>query len=186
VNLKAWVLEHRGELIAALLTLARAWYAAGRPKSALKPLGSYEAWSVIVGGILEYVGQTGFLGNADELYREADSESLQWEAFLTTLDEVFYGEAFTVAKIVAKLKETTLSGQRSDSASKLREAVPDYIAEGLDRDGFIQKRVGLSFARRIDQRFGKSQVHLKKGTMANGIQQWRVVLPSNGKEEDPG
>jgi hypothetical protein len=30
-DLKSWAKEHRGELLAALLTLVRAWYGAGKP-----------------------------------------------------------------------------------------------------------------------------------------------------------
>src|SRR4029450_8876687 len=41
-NLKAWAIEHRGELLAALLTLSRAWYAAGCKKPSVKPLGSFD------------------------------------------------------------------------------------------------------------------------------------------------
>ena len=61
-NLEEWVPAHRGELIASLLTMARAWYAAGRP-SPQKPLprmGSFQSWVEVVGGILHFVGLTNF------------------------------------------------------------------------------------------------------------------------------
>ncbi|MDP9382592.1 MAG: hypothetical protein M3Q29_21125, partial [Chloroflexota bacterium] len=44
-QLLPWVAAHRGELLAALLTLARAWYAAGRPEADTPVIGSYEEWS---------------------------------------------------------------------------------------------------------------------------------------------
>src|SRR3974377_629194 len=44
-HLKEYVLKHRGELLAALLTLARAWFVAGRPEPNLTPVGSFEDWS---------------------------------------------------------------------------------------------------------------------------------------------
>ena len=52
-DLKSWTKEHRGELLAALLTLVRAWYKAGKPKPKTKPLGSYERWTITAGGILQ-------------------------------------------------------------------------------------------------------------------------------------
>jgi hypothetical protein len=184
-DLKAWTSEHRGDLLAALLVLARAWYAAGRPKPDRKPLGSYEAWSTTVGGILQHADLKGFLGNADELYQEADSEAVQWEAFLETLDEVFYSEPFTVAQIFEKLKTTTWNGNGNCTptaeATKLREGLPDFIAEGVNRDGFFHRRTGRCLAQRVDQRFGRSQVHLKRDTLAHGTQQWRVVRPESGQ-----
>jgi hypothetical protein len=45
---------HRGEIIAALLTLVRAWYDAGQPpmKEPIK-MGSFQTWVNIIGGILD-------------------------------------------------------------------------------------------------------------------------------------
>jgi hypothetical protein len=110
-NLKAWVFEHRGELLGALLTLARAWFVGGCPKPRLKSLGSFEAWSRTVGGILEFVGVTGFMANAAAMYEEADDESRQWEGFLKVLYDVlydvFYNDPFTVADIAEKLSGKT-------------------------------------------------------------------------------
>ena len=50
-----WVASHRGELLAALLTLARTWFAAGCPRAKLTVVGGYEEWSQMVGGILAHV-----------------------------------------------------------------------------------------------------------------------------------
>jgi hypothetical protein len=181
-DLKAWTSAHRGDLLAALLTLARAWYVAGGTKPDIAPLGSYEAWSTTVGGILKHAGLRDFLGNANELYQEADSEAVQWEAFLETLNEVFNSKPFTVAKIFEMLKATTWNDNGDSTpapeAQKLREALPDFLAESLNRDGFFQRRAGKCFAERVDKRYGKSQVHLKRDTISHGCQQWRVVRPN--------
>jgi hypothetical protein len=81
-RLKQYIQRHRGELLAALLTLARAWFVAGRPEPSLTPVGSFEDWSVIIGGILQHAGIAGFLANSDQLYAQADSDTVQWEVFL--------------------------------------------------------------------------------------------------------
>ncbi len=183
-DLKKWTLENRGQLLAALLTLARAWYAAGQPAPKLKPLGSYEAWSITVGGILEHAGVEGFLDNAGALYDEADVDSTQWENFLHALDDVFYGEPFTVAQIMEAIKEKVWNANAAGGkgameptprATKLRAALPDSLAEAADRDGFFQRRTGKCFAERIDRRFGSSQIHLKRDPLLHGYQNWRVV-----------
>ncbi len=133
-DLRAWAAEHRGELLAALLTLAHAWYVAGRPPSKAPLLGSYESWSTTIGGVLAHAGVEGFLGNADDLYQEADADAVQWGAFLQTLHEVFCGETFTVAQVVEKLKAKAWDESRhicelTESAAKLKGALPDYLAE---------------------------------------------------------
>ena len=185
-DLKQWTAQHRGELLGSVLTLARAWYAAGKPAPHLTPLGSYESWSVTVGGILEYAGIGGFLGNAEALYEEADVESIQWENFLLTLNEEFYSEPFTVAGIVETLKLKTWDSETRESmpterSAALRAALPDYIGECIDREGSFQRRTGKCFSERVDRRFGESQVHLKRDTLSHGYQQWRIVLPGGSK-----
>jgi hypothetical protein len=42
------VRKHRGRLVAAALTLVRAYHVAGCPAGNLKPFGGYEAWSAVV------------------------------------------------------------------------------------------------------------------------------------------
>ena len=72
-NLLAWVWQNRARLVAACLTLGRAWVAAGRPQHR-KTIGSFEGWAEVMGGILEVAGVPGFLGNLKEMYERADAE----------------------------------------------------------------------------------------------------------------
>jgi hypothetical protein len=81
-DLPAWVREHRGELVWAALSLIRAWLVAGKPAPRVKPLGTFEQWTRVVGGILENAGITGFLDNAIEFYELADAEGAAWRAFV--------------------------------------------------------------------------------------------------------
>ncbi|GAI05282.1 unnamed protein product, partial [marine sediment metagenome] len=60
-----------------------------------------------IGGILAYAGFTGFLGNLDFMYQQADVETPQWEEFLAAWLEVFGSEPIlieTIAKSLAKRK----------------------------------------------------------------------------------
>jgi hypothetical protein len=179
-DLKAWTKRYRGELLAALLTLARAWYVAGKPKPKRPPLGSYEAWSTTVGGILEYAGIGGFMGNAEEFYEEADTESVEWESFLLTLADVFYGEPFTVAQIAEKLKETTWNdhtkrNEPSGAGARLHESMPGFLAEMADKGGSFRNRAGKRFSAMVGTRFGKSEVYLDRGQVIHSAQSWIVT-----------
>jgi primase-polymerase (primpol)-like protein len=181
-DLKEWTTEHRGELLSALLTLARAWYVAGKPKPKIKPIGSFEKWTTTVGGILEFAGVKGFMENAPAMYEDADDESREWEEFLLVLHEIFYGEAFTVAEIVEKLNSKTSAAETYSSeptahATELKAVLPGFLAEALGRDGFFQKRLGKAFAAKGDRRFGSSGVYLKRGKLQTGRLQWEIIIP---------
>jgi len=178
-NLRAWVIERRGDLIAALLTIARYWYVQGRPDpKALRPLGSFERWCSTVGGMLELAGVEGFLGNADTMFEQADPEAVQWESFLLTLADLFDGEPFRVMDVVERL-EARLAVPDLET-KRLREALPDFLADAADRaGGFFQRRLGRCFAERVGRRFGESQVFLERADEDRKakVQRWRVVKP---------
>jgi len=81
-DLRAWVATHRSELVWAALTMVQTWLAKGQPAPACKPLGSYERWSHVLGGVLETADIPGFLMNLDEFYETADSEGTMWRQFI--------------------------------------------------------------------------------------------------------
>lgn len=91
-DLLGWIRDQRARLVWATLTLAQAWIAAGCPKPTTNPLGSFESWSTVIGGILEYVGIDGFLADRDRLYAHADSESNHWREFVAAWWERFKDE----------------------------------------------------------------------------------------------
>ncbi len=180
-NLRAWAMEHRGELIAALLTIARYWYVQGRPEpKTARPLGSFESWCNTVGGMLALAGVEGFLGNADAMFEQADSEAVQWESFLLTLADLFDGEPFRVTDVVERLEARALAIPNAGESKRLREALPDFLAEAADRTGgFFQRRLGKCFAERVGRRFGESQVFLERADEDRKakVQRWRVLKP---------
>lgn len=61
-DLLHYVSEHRTELVAAALTMVRAWIVAGRPQACVKPFGSFERWAASVASILKFCGVDGFGG----------------------------------------------------------------------------------------------------------------------------
>jgi len=80
-ELPGWAHEHQADLVWALLTITRSWLAAGRRPWSGVPLGSLESWCRTIGGILENVGLTGFLGNLEAFRAESDEESIAWSTF---------------------------------------------------------------------------------------------------------
>lgn len=51
-----WTKSNRPRLVSALLTIARAWWVAGRPRMGIRALGGFEAWSYTVPSMLTWAG----------------------------------------------------------------------------------------------------------------------------------
>jgi hypothetical protein len=182
-RLKQYVLAHRGELLAALLALARSWFVAGCPLPDVTPVGSFEDWTTIVGGILQHAGVEGFLANSSQLYTQADAESIQWEAFLKALDAAFYREAFTVAQVWERMNSKTYNADThqmalTERAEELRAALPGYIAQAMDREGFFKQRLGFAFSERVGRRYGDAQFRIERddNDLHGKVARWKVVM----------
>jgi hypothetical protein len=83
-DLLRWVREERGRLIAACLTLARAWVLKGRPCGSEvlgTTFGSYPSWLDVIGGVLAVAGIEGLLENRDKLADQGDDELGPWRFF---------------------------------------------------------------------------------------------------------
>lgn len=175
-DLLGWVSEHRGALIAAALTLARAWYVAGCPLANTPKIGGFGEWVRVVGGVLAVAGVPGFLGNLIEMYEAADDEGPQWEAFLLGLLERFGNEPVTVGEICEKIA----------GDSSLVELVPDIFESPLDKNGNIttsfKKRLGRAFSSRAGTRFGDANVRLEKShpDTDKKVLRWRLVSDVTG------
>ncbi len=77
-DLGAWVKENRAKIQGACIAIIQGWIAKGMPKFSGKPIGSFQNWSNIVGGIVESVGVEGFLANRDEMFEQGDVDSEAW------------------------------------------------------------------------------------------------------------
>jgi hypothetical protein len=162
-NLRAWTQSNRGRLLAAILTLARAWFAAGCPEPSTPILGSFEEWCRIAGGILEFAGVSGFLGNLDELYRQSDPTVAAWEVFLADLFKQMPVSGFKVADAFARIRDD----------SKLRSIVPEDLGD-LDPIASFQRRLGKALRKRVGRRYGASGVHLVRAGTHQGAVIWVV------------
>jgi primase/DNA polymerase family protein/DNA primase RepB-like protein len=154
-DLRAFVEQERPALIVAVLTLVQGWLQAGRPQPAAKPLGAFESWSTIVGGIVEFAGYPHFLGNALEFYEAADSEGQIWRLFVSSWWDTYR--------------------DRTVSAKDLFD-----IAVGLDGFSFGRASseqgqrtvLGHSLKKHRDQIVGDFRIELA-GTYGSGAQ-WRL------------
>jgi hypothetical protein len=171
-KLAEWVAEHRGELVAAMLTLVRAWYAAGRPSAATTTLGGFEEWCETIGGVLALAGVSGFLENLPELYEVADEESAEWESFLRALEGKYSRGTFTTATVVNDL---------ASHQSPLLESLPGDLADtwhGFQPQTSFNRRLGKALAMRTERRYGPDQHRIEHVRQERSAQVWRVVSDS--------
>jgi hypothetical protein len=145
-NLEAWTWQHRGELLAAILTVSRGWVVAGRPSAAVRS-DDYAPWVGGLRGLLGWAGFPGvFGGSSSEVAVSSDDE--EWHTFLVELHSVFGPEPFTVKELVGELRDPFLGG-RIDAA-----ALPGDLAEKWShirdgRDGGFRKSLGWWLKNRL-------------------------------------
>jgi hypothetical protein len=102
-NLLQWVDDNRTRLIWAGHTLIQAWIAAGKPEPSCRRLGSYEDWTRVIGGILEYAGIEGFLANRLDFQKAEESENEKWQKLTVAwaasfgINEVRSGDLYPLA-----------------------------------------------------------------------------------------
>lgn len=104
-----WVKKNRGELIWSALVLAKAWIKAGCPKpTQIKPLASFEEYSRVIGGILEFAGVQGFLANADDFYETSDLEGINLRLFVRKWWEEFGPKPVGVSEIYRLITDSDI------------------------------------------------------------------------------
>ena len=165
-DLLSWAEAERGRLLAALLTLARSWCAAGRPLAAdTVTLGGFQAWADVLGGILAHAGVPGFLCNLETLYETADEEASEWEAFLGVWYETHSENALTVATLADEIA----------SGSALRDTLPARLASTLDRPASFRRSLGKALSKREGTRFGDRDLRVERAGKDSRVVSWRVT-----------
>ncbi len=105
-NLEGWVTEHRGELLAALLTLVRAWVVAGRPTRARRGSDGYARWVEMVDGILHFAGIPGTFDDPNAAPEPIGRDDDEWATFLAAIHREFGDHAWTARDVLAKVNTT--------------------------------------------------------------------------------
>lgn len=165
-NLTLWVSENRGRLLSALLTLCRAWYAAECPAYPAPAFGSFETWTRTVGGILAHAGVTGFLENKDRLWEQSDTESTEWEVFLSSWLELYGSTPVTPKELVRNI----------EAEEGIAEAVPVSISDAVHGKGDSCSRIGYQFRARLGKRYGPRGLRLERGPRKGAGITWTVAI----------
>jgi hypothetical protein len=186
-NLPVWTRDHRGDLIAALLTLVSAWVAAGRPTRDARGSDSFAQWIETIDGILYVAGVQESFDAPETVSRTTGTDDDEWAEFLTGIRAVFgdgEGNAWTVRELLSKL-DTPLDGSRqpsypmssSHSATTLRDVLPSALAQIEHKPGF-SKSVGKWLANRDKRWAGRLSACEARGLDRTNAKRWYIKTPS--------
>lgn len=172
-ELEKWVTENRGKILAAILTMARAWIVAGKPlPEDLPRLGGYESWVRVIGGILSYAGIKGFLGNLSEMYERNDVETPLWTAFVAGWYDRFHDREITGSELLRAISE-------SQDFETLLPIDPPHRDKktGVVDDGGFTRKLGKALAARKGRIYpggDGGDYHLIAGKTKQRAQLWQV------------
>jgi putative DNA primase/helicase len=168
-DLKAWVRENRSEILGALLTIGRYWFVKRKPTPANMPvMGSFEAWSKTLAGVLDAAGVEGFLENSKALYEKAISHTGLWAAFLEVWHEKYGSTGVTAAQVADDLQGTGSPG--------FREVLPDEFSL-VDEN--LSRKLGRAFGNHEGVRYGAEGFHLAKVGERKRAAIWSVYKTSD-------
>jgi len=184
-DLLGWVADSRGKLLGAILTLARNWFARGKPRWTGRPPGSFESWARTVGGILQAAGIEGFLGNADKMFDTVVEGVGEWEGFLALWHDTLGETGITSKRLVELLDGPQLrvdpDSKDEDTGADLREVLPTELALALAEGGsLVSRKFGEAFAKKENVRHGRSGYRIVRNGEYKRSVLWSVVA------DDPG
>lgn len=159
-DIETHVAENRPRYLANILTLARAWFAAGQPAPSIKPLGSFTRWSIVIGGILQHVGVEGFMDNAEAAWDEGDGEVTDMTSLLQTIRE-WRGGCSTPAFKVSELAEKFEPGLQ-DRGRWLDLLPPEWTAAADGRGAALNRKIGDTFRAIAGRRWDEHGLRIVK------------------------
>ncbi len=117
-DLRPWLRQHASTLVAALVTLVRAWVAAGAPQVRVRK-GDYSGWASLIAGLLDFLGVEGWLADRHEA-RDQDDELQEWALFLEMWHQTYKSEPLATGALIKGLPlHVPRKGDEPPSANQL-------------------------------------------------------------------
>lgn len=163
-DLKAHVAARRNELIAAALTILRAYHVAGRPPQRLAPWGGFDDWSSLIRSALVWLGEADPCASRQHVI-EDDPDREQAEALLTAWHRAFDTRAVQIADVI----------ERSESDGELRSAIIALAAAKNDSGRVDPRRLAWFCRENANRIIGGLRLARAKGE--HRVARWRVAPP---------
>jgi len=105
-NLQIHAREHRAQLLAAALTILRAWFVAEKPDMGLRPWGSFDGWSSVIHNAIVWTGTPDPGATREELLSRADRDSAALRDLIEGWQEIDpEGNGLTASEALKKLED---------------------------------------------------------------------------------
>jgi hypothetical protein len=167
-DFETWVREHRGQIIAALLTLVQGWVRAGMPAPAPERSDSYTRWITTLRGILSHAGVPGVFDHPDSAQTIGGED--EWGIFLDATHRVFGNGLWTVQQLLDRVNVV-------HAASISIDALPGDLAERASKAGdprVVTRSLGM-WLRNRDGRWVGDKAARNRGQNRDGVQIWQIV-----------
>lgn len=165
---RRYVLENRGSLLSAALTILRGWHVAGRPRHELTPWGTFEVWSGVVREAVVWAGLSDPGETREALQSAADRDAMAMTALMNVLAIADpNGRGMTTAEIIDTARKP---GDPAPAwAADLRAAVEELCGK---LDG---QALGYKFRHFIRRKFGGRMIDKAWGGHGN-VARWAVFV----------
>ncbi len=177
-QLEDYAYEHRAEIVADILTIARAWYVAGKPRSTNVPsLGSFTDWAKTVGGMLEFAGMPDFQQNRAELRSRNSEEAAEWEAFLSVWQETYGTDWKSSGEIITDMLLPDNSNIFEPPAKHLFETLPKFLKKAqAEHPKSFAVTLAIALGKRVQTVYGSDGFRLENDwNKGDKKWVWRVV-----------
>lgn len=155
-------LTNRGEYIADVITIIRAWHCAGQPER-LEPLAGFQRWSDWIRSSLYWL--TGIdVATSIERLREQDGALSNLEAVLTAWHDAFGSDPVTIKEVLREAEQESRTG--------LREAL---LAACGWRGELEPRRVGNWVESKLEREVGNLRFELVGKDSHSKVNLWRVA-----------
>lgn len=177
-NLKAHVIEHRGEILAALLTWLAAWDARGRPTPEATAT-DFGRWIAVVRGVLDLAGVPGTFDHDDSRDREANPDTQELIDFYAAVRDVMGSRTFSVRSLLSEVRfgDNKITGETNVPGIRLAETLPGDVGDKIERAARASagaRTLGKWFSNHAGQWYGGLAVR-PTGQKGRDGALWRVM-----------
>jgi hypothetical protein len=138
-----WIKEERPRLMAAALTVVRAWFVAGKPSAKLKTFGSFEAWSNLIRQIHRWLELPDPWSETLDGLRSADQGEQLHLALISGLLELGAAKQGMTTSEIKRILDTDIADASEHNRSPRYAQLLDALAAAaiLDKNGLINPRI---------------------------------------------
>jgi hypothetical protein len=127
-DLRQFILENRGEIVKAGLTILKAYVHAGRPKQDIKQYGRFEEWSSLVRSSIVWMGLPDPYATRKEV-ENADPVRVSLGNLLQTWFDVFDNQPMLVKNVVKKIYKPS-DNDNHEAIEALKDCLIEIASDG--------------------------------------------------------